>query len=264
MRWGIGPPKEAFGFSNDAMGRFGPPDFDDAAFLHGTGDTRIAIELKRFQGAIRPLDAAPAARAESSCRCTSPAAYRFRGGRSMRSMVVTLFAALLAACASAPPEPTRLAKQQLQTRELEGDKRMVFNAVVSVLQDSGYVIHEADFDTGLISGAGEAVPAGFDLSEGISFGGPILTKQTSASVFVQEWGPGQVKVRASFKEARTRQHMSVSAAPAGGAGPITTPGGTYVEEGAIYDAALYQEFFAAMEQTLFVMKGLRSEPAPAE
>lgn len=28
----VGLPKEAFGFSNDAMGRFGPPDFEAASF----------------------------------------------------------------------------------------------------------------------------------------------------------------------------------------------------------------------------------------
>lgn len=30
--WPIGLPREAYGFSNDARGRFGPPPFDEAAF----------------------------------------------------------------------------------------------------------------------------------------------------------------------------------------------------------------------------------------
>ncbi len=30
----LGIPKEQFGFSNDVMGRFGPPSFEDASFAH--------------------------------------------------------------------------------------------------------------------------------------------------------------------------------------------------------------------------------------
>lgn len=39
--WPIGLPKEAYGFSNDARGRFGPPPFAQAAFdLPPTGATQ--------------------------------------------------------------------------------------------------------------------------------------------------------------------------------------------------------------------------------
>jgi uncharacterized protein (DUF2141 family) len=48
QRWGIGPPKESFGFSNDVMGALGPPSFEDASFEHLAGGTKMAIELKRF------------------------------------------------------------------------------------------------------------------------------------------------------------------------------------------------------------------------
>jgi len=44
--WPIGLPKEAYGFSRNARGRFGPPSFDDAAFdLPATG-SRQAITLR--------------------------------------------------------------------------------------------------------------------------------------------------------------------------------------------------------------------------
>jgi uncharacterized protein (DUF2141 family) len=39
--WPIGLPKEAYGFSRDARGRFGPPAFDAAAFdLPASGATQ--------------------------------------------------------------------------------------------------------------------------------------------------------------------------------------------------------------------------------
>lgn len=41
----IGIPKEGFGFSNDAMGKFGPPDFEDASFDHSTSK-ELVINLK--------------------------------------------------------------------------------------------------------------------------------------------------------------------------------------------------------------------------
>lgn len=39
-----GMPTEGFGFSNDAMGDMGPPDFDDAAFT-AEDDTDISVSL---------------------------------------------------------------------------------------------------------------------------------------------------------------------------------------------------------------------------
>ena len=44
--WPVGLPKEAYGFSRNARGRFGPPSFDSAAFdLPATG-TRQSITLR--------------------------------------------------------------------------------------------------------------------------------------------------------------------------------------------------------------------------
>lgn len=41
----LGIPTERVGFSNDARGKFGPPDFADAAFEIGDGITRLSIHL---------------------------------------------------------------------------------------------------------------------------------------------------------------------------------------------------------------------------
>ena len=39
----IGIPTEGYGTSRDAVGKFGPPSFKDAAFSYGGGAARIAI-----------------------------------------------------------------------------------------------------------------------------------------------------------------------------------------------------------------------------
>jgi uncharacterized protein (DUF2141 family) len=42
----VGMPTEAYGFSRDARGTFGPPDFDDAAFDFDGRGAAIAVELR--------------------------------------------------------------------------------------------------------------------------------------------------------------------------------------------------------------------------
>jgi uncharacterized protein (DUF2141 family) len=42
----FGVPKEAYGFSNDARGRFGPPDFEEAAFTLSSDARSITITAK--------------------------------------------------------------------------------------------------------------------------------------------------------------------------------------------------------------------------
>jgi len=41
----VGVPKEPYGFSNDARGRFGPPGFDEIAFEFGEEDQTLEITL---------------------------------------------------------------------------------------------------------------------------------------------------------------------------------------------------------------------------
>jgi len=43
----VGIPKEGFGFSNDAMGMFGPPDFEKASF-DWKGAQTISLSLKYY------------------------------------------------------------------------------------------------------------------------------------------------------------------------------------------------------------------------
>jgi uncharacterized protein (DUF2141 family) len=42
----IGIPKEGFGFSRDAMGRFGPPSFDDADLAIPAGSSQVVMHAK--------------------------------------------------------------------------------------------------------------------------------------------------------------------------------------------------------------------------
>lgn len=48
----FGLPREPFGFSNDARGRFGPPTFEAAAFTVGASGTTQRITLRNPMNAI--------------------------------------------------------------------------------------------------------------------------------------------------------------------------------------------------------------------
>jgi len=99
---------------------------------------------------------------------------------------------------SNPYQQPSLELQELQARVLESDKRTMFNASVSVLQDAGYVVRNADFDTGLITAAGETQ------SNTNLFGILASTSsstQTTASVFVEPWEIHATRIRVNFVEA---------------------------------------------------------------
>ena len=44
----IGIPKEPFGFSNNAKGKFGPPKWDDAVFIFNEINQEITLKLEKF------------------------------------------------------------------------------------------------------------------------------------------------------------------------------------------------------------------------
>ena len=44
----LGIPKEPFGFSNDARGKFGPPKWNDAVFIFNTSNQEVTLKLKKL------------------------------------------------------------------------------------------------------------------------------------------------------------------------------------------------------------------------
>ncbi len=50
----FGIPKEGVAFSNDARITFGPPKFDDAAFVHGAGSQILHMRMRYFTGRSGP------------------------------------------------------------------------------------------------------------------------------------------------------------------------------------------------------------------
>lgn len=161
-------------------------------------------------------------------------------------------------CASpSGPELTSLQKEALQTREFEGEKRQVFNAAVNALQGSGYIVSQADFDTGLITARSEttrptleggvSAAVGKAVSDVLAGRGSELSSQRAATVFFEELAPGRVRVRAAFVESSQRARTDLE-------GRHT---GQWVEDTAVYDPEVYRAFFDSLDKALFVMKSTR-------
>lgn len=146
------------------------------------------------------------------------------------SLLVAFLSIAFVGCETAP-KLTSLQKQELQSREFETAKRPTFNGCVSVLQDLGYILSEADFDTGVISAHGESKTSFFPPGE----------TQARVSIFVQEWGAGKSKVRATFVEHSTSHGQY---------------GSNSETDETVYEAAVYQNFFDELGKALFVNEAI--------
>lgn len=153
-------------------------------------------------------------------------------------LILPLALAGLPSCATAPPLSS-LEKQELQSREVEAEKRLAFNACMGVLQDAGYTIHAADFETGLITGNGETNGSTSFLA---AIAGVSSSSQTSVSVFLEPWGARKTKVRATFVEGTTSSGRY---------------GVTSTDDQTIYEAEVYRNFFNELDKAIFVRASMR-------
>ena len=127
---------------------------------------------------------------------------------------------------------TPLEIQSMQTRTYESDTNTVFHSVVSVFQDLGYTIKNADSQAGFIQADGAA-----DANEALKFWfGSTSTKQTKATGFVEKIGD-KVSVRLSFVATVEKS---------------TAYGADDREEKPILNADIYQNAFERIENAIFI------------
>ena len=112
-------------------------------------------------------------------------------------LLLALATLILSGCVENPKPPslTPLEIQTLQSREYESTKEIVFPSVISVFQDIGYTITNADIQTGLISAESAA-----NSDAVIKFWlGYTKVEQTKATAFIEQIG-GITKARLNFVE----------------------------------------------------------------
>lgn len=115
-------------------------------------------------------------------------------------------ACLLAGCAQpVKPKMTSLEIQAYQAKTFEADKKITFNAVMSVLQDLGYIIGSASLDTGFITAVSPNKSVNSPAAQlAKMFGGIITEGNTAVTVSIEEITPKRTRVRLNFVDRQTR------------------------------------------------------------
>lgn len=148
-------------------------------------------------------------------------------------LVVSLL--LAGGCAVTPQSPkSALELQAIQAKEFETNKKTAFASTLSVFQDLGYVVGNANLDTGLIN-AKSPTQQSF-----VPFVGQVM-KDVKATAFVEELVPGRTKIRLNFV------NSTQSSSGYGMRGERDQP---------IEDPQMYQDVFVKVQQAIFIRKNV--------
>jgi hypothetical protein len=153
-------------------------------------------------------------------------------------LALALFAGI-AVLAANPAEAQRKPKltpvelQALQSREFETDKKILFASVMSVLQDTGYTVEDADFETGFIRANSPASGRQGILDILIGFSN---TQTSRVTAFIEEMGSQRSRVRLNFVN-------TVESSGDGQTSRRDTP---------VLDAETYQVAWEKIDEAIFV------------
>ena len=158
---------------------------------------------------------------------------------------LALLSAAMPAAAKKQPELTPLQLQQMQARDLEASHDTAFAAVMTVLQDSGYRIGNADKDTGLITGSA-STSSKLTWAPFVGFGRGKKTPVVSA--YIEQRGPKMSRVRLNFVMGRASSNQF----------------GNNADEEPILDPKVYQDAFEKIEQAVFIRQAMDAPSATSD
>ena len=150
-----------------------------------------------------------------------------------------LIASLLGAgCGSAPaPQKSSLEIQAFQKKQFETSKKIAFSSVVSVLQDLGYIIKSADFETGFITGNSptKSESSGF-------FSETSHMTNTGVTAFVEDFGTNRASIRLNYVGVRELS---------------TESGMKSRSDEPVLDPRIYQTSFSKIREAIFIREGFK-------
>jgi hypothetical protein len=142
---------------------------------------------------------------------------------------------LPAICPAKEPALTGMALQQIQAKDFETTAAVAFPAVMTVLQDGGFRIQDADKDTGLITAIGSAKShviwapfAGFRSKKKF----PIV------SSFIEQRGKSITRIRLNFVMSTGKSDKA------------------FTDEVPITDPEVYRDAFERIEKEIFVRQAM--------
>lgn len=164
------------------------------------------------------------------------------------SLIVGSF--LLTACVApqVKPQKTSLEIQAVQSRIFDADKKVTFNAVMSILQDLGYIIGSASFETGFITAESPSKEAdhGAAIIAKI-FGGVRTEGKTAVTVSIEEISPKKTRVRLNLVDKQSRS---------------SAYGQRASDDTPIEDPKVYETAFDKIGEAIFIRQA--QTPAPVQ
>ncbi len=143
----------------------------------------------------------------------------------------------LVGCATQPKiVQSQMEIRAYQSHEYETTKRVAFDSTMSVLQDAGFIIESADFETGFITGKGTTKSR-----TAIWFG--AMNEHVRMTAFVEQRTPSLARVRVNLVESSQRKS-------------VWNESQDVINESGIRDPVTYQQLFEKIDQAVFIKKNL--------
>ena len=143
------------------------------------------------------------------------------------------------------PEMTAMELQALQSREYETTKEVLFASVVSVFQDLGYQLSNADMPSGFIT-------ASSAMKNKTSFWEAMADQRgsgnTKVTAFVETMPSGMARVRLNFQNSKITSGMW---------------GGSSAQDKPILDPLTYKTAWDKIDEAIFVRNALNAPSAPS-
>lgn len=149
------------------------------------------------------------------------------------------------AMAAKKPVLTPLEIQSIQSHEFEASKDMTFAAVMTVIQDLGYIVQSADLHTGFIT-ARSLVEEKTSLLDAL--GGIDVSGSTSLTAFMIRLPNGSTRVRMNFVSSKSE----------------TVKDKVEHKDVLILDPAPYNNAWDKIDEALFVLESMSASPTPAK
>jgi hypothetical protein len=150
----------------------------------------------------------------------------------------TLVSLWIAGCSTPEPQKTSLEIQAIQAQNFDASKKVAFNAVMSVLQDLGFIVQSASLETGFITADS---PVKKDTSGGATFfaifGGTRSEGKSAVTASVEEITDKKSRVRLNFIN-RSMQSSSY--------------GQNSTQDTPVLDPAVYQKAFDKIGEAIFI------------
>lgn len=143
------------------------------------------------------------------------------------------------------PEMTSLELQALQSHEYETTKEILFASIVSVFQDLGYQLANADLPSGFITASS---PMKNKTSIWDALGSSRGSGNTKVTAFVEQMPGGRARVRLNFVNSKTTSGMW---------------GGSSAEDKPILDPMTYKVAWDKIDEAVFTRTATTAVSAPS-